>query len=88
VKKILHNIIKEKTIFLIRRIGNGLNEIVFTIDLEFSRFDTIEYDEQNNIIILHLFEDDYDFVFDYEILDEEDKLKILNYLRNYLDLSN
>lgn len=84
MKKILHNVIKEKTIYLIKKIGKGLNEIVFTIDLEFSRFDTIEYDEENNNIILHFFKDDYDVVFDYEILDEEDKLKILNYLRDYL----
>lgn len=84
MKKILHNVIKEKTIYLIKKIGKGLNEIVFTIDLEFSKFDTIEYDEENNNIILHFFKDDYDVVFDYEILDEEDKLKILNYLRDYL----
>lgn len=84
MKKILHNVIKEKTIYLIKKLGKGLNEIVFEIDLDFSKFDTIEYDEENNNIILHLFKNDYDVVFDYEVLDEEDKLKILNYLKGYL----
>lgn len=83
MKKILHNVIKDKTIKLIKELGNGLNELVFDINLDMGDFNTIEYRQKK--IVLHIFkEKDYDITFDYDILSEEDKIKILNSLRGFL----
>lgn len=75
--------IKDKTIKLIKELGNGLNELVFDINLDMGDFNTIEYRQKK--IVLHIFkEKDYDITFDYDILSEEDKIKILNSLRGFL----
>lgn len=78
---ILESIIKRKTIELIKSIGDGLNELVFDINLDIGLFNTIEYSKKN--IILHIFKsDNYDICYDYDALSESDKLKILSYLRS------
>lgn len=80
MEKIIHNIIKKKTTILIKELGNGLNELVFNIHLDMGEFNTIEYVGEK--IILHIFKgEDYDIVFDYDILSEEDKLKIIKSLK-------
>lgn len=74
---------KEKTVQLIKRLGNGHNELVFDMYLEMGKFDTIEY--KDGQIILHIFEKyDYDITFDYDFLSEEDKLIILSNLKDCL----
>lgn len=83
MKKILHNVMKEKTIKLIKKLGQENNELVFDIYLEIGKFDTIEY--KDGQIILHMFKvDNYDINFDYEFLSEEDKLIILTNLKEIL----
>lgn len=83
MKKILHKVMKEKTIHLIRVLGKGHSELVFDMYLEMGKFDTIEL--KDGQIILHIFkEDNYDITFDYEVLSEEDKLIILNTLKDCL----
>lgn len=74
---------KEKTIQLIKKLGNGHNELVFDMYLEMGKFDTIEY--KDGQIILHIFEkDNYDITFAYDVLSEEDKLIILTNLKDCL----
>lgn len=83
MKKILHNVIKKKTINLIKELGKGHSELVFDIYLDMGKFDTIEY--KSGQIILHIFKsDNYDITFDYEILSENDKIKIITYLKDCL----
>lgn len=74
---------KEKTIQLIKKLGDGHSELVINMYLEMGNFDTIEY--KDGQIILHIFEkNDYDITFSYDVLSEEDKLIILTNLKDCL----
>lgn len=77
----LQNIIKKKTIGLIKDIGNGLNEIVFDIKTSEDIFNSIEY--INRSILLHKFKEDFDLIFDYDNLSEQDKFSILGELKKF-----
>lgn len=76
---------KKKVKELIKILGIGLNELVIDIVLEEITFNSIEFDEENNKIILHRFEDDLDYEFDFEELDDDKQLlvyKVLSIIYN------
>lgn len=81
MKIILHNIIKNKTINSIKELGQGICEIVTDIELSFAICNSVEYVKSENKIYIHIFEEDYDLVVDFEDLEEIDKLEILRVLK-------
>ena len=81
MKKILFNVMKNKVINLIRILGFGINELLITIPLSVATFDSIEWDDVDDSIYLHIFEkDDYDIVVSFDDLSEEDQLKVYQIL--------
>lgn len=72
---------KNKVINLIRILGFGINELVITIPLSIATFDSIEWDDVDDSVYLHIFEkDDYDMVVSFDDLSEEDQLKVYQIL--------
>ena len=72
---------KNKVINLIRILGFGINELLITIPLSVATFDSIEWDDVDDSIYLHIFEkDDYDIVVSFDDLSEEDQLKVYQIL--------
>ncbi len=71
---------KKKVRDLIKILGIGLNELVIDFDLEDFTFNSIEWDEENNKIILHRFEDDFDYELDFEELNDDQQLMIYKIL--------
>lgn len=68
---------KSKIIKIIKILGFGFNELIVDLPLSSGHFDSIEYVPDEDIILLHIFEDDnLDISFDFDDLPEEDKLKI------------
>lgn len=68
---------REKIINLIKILGVGLNEIVIEINLDCGNFETIEYNPEDDSLVLHIFQDeDLDITFDFDDLDEEDQRKV------------
>jgi hypothetical protein len=81
MKPFLKNILRKKAVNLIKKLGNGIFEIVIDIELSFILINTIEYDRKSDSIFLHSFEDDdFDLIFDFEDLKEEDMLKVIKVL--------
>lgn len=81
MKKILFNVMKNKVINLIRILGFGINELLITIPLSVATFDSIEWDDVDDSVYLHIFEkDDYDIVVSFDDLSEEDQLKVYQIL--------
>lgn len=81
MKKILFNVMKNKVINLIRILGFGINELLITIPLSVATFDSIEWDDVDDSVYLHIFEkDNYDIVVSFDELSEEDQLKVYQIL--------
>lgn len=70
---------KDKLIKLMRVLSLS-NELFIDIELDMGHFHTIEINEDS--LFLHNFDDNgYDYVFDFDTLSEEDKIKIYNNLK-------
>jgi hypothetical protein len=81
MKKIMVRVMKNKIVQLIKILGIGTNELVIDINLECGNFETIEWNQEDDKIYLHIFEDeDIDITFDFEELSEEDQLKLYQIL--------
>jgi hypothetical protein len=69
--------VKEKVKEIIKILGVGYNEIVTDLNIDGFIFNSIEWDEEEDKILLHMFEDDdYDYFVDFDDLEEESKQKI------------
>jgi hypothetical protein len=81
--KVLYNsFIKKRVVFEIKRIGDGVCEIILDIPLSFSIINTIEFDEIDNRVLLHVFEfPDYDICYDFDDLEIDDKIEVINTLK-------
>ena len=82
MKEIFSSVIRRKVIRLINDIGLGVSEIIIDLPLSFDTFNTIELN--NNVIILHKFNDDLDYTTEFDDLDDEDKLEVYKLLYLYL----
>lgn len=80
MKKLIHSMMKKKVKELIRILGIGLNELVIEIKIGDVVFGSIEYIEESEQIILHKFEDELDYEFDFEDLDEEQQILVYKHL--------
>ena len=83
MKVILSRVIKKKIITIIKKVGVGLVELVIQMPVSFIVFDSIEYTESTNKLMLHYWEEDFDMSYDFDELEDEDKLKIYEILSKF-----
>jgi hypothetical protein len=68
---------KEKVRDLIKILGIGLHELVIDINIDGVIFNSIEWVEEEEIILLHIFDDDeMDYFIDFEELSTESQIVI------------
>lgn len=86
-RKKLIRMSRKKLISLIKMLSIVTNEIVFDFSIGDLDFNSIEWDKENNKVILHKFEDDdIDIEFDYDDLPERWKKELYFFLiRNFLN---
>jgi hypothetical protein len=77
---IIKNILKRRLIRSIELLGFGMVELVYDIELSEIIINTIEYDRVNNLILLHVFNDELDMIYDFDNLSDSDKLIIIKSL--------
>lgn len=80
INGIIKNILKRRLIKLIKLLGLGMIELVYDIELSEIIINTIEYDKVNNLILLHVFNDELDMIYDFDSLPDSDKLIIIKSL--------
>ena len=83
MKVILSRVIKKKIITIIKKVGVDLFELVIQMPVSFIVFDSIEYIESTNKLMLHYWEEDFDMSYDFDELEDEDKLKIYEILSKF-----
>jgi hypothetical protein len=77
MKKIISSRMKEKVRDLIKILGIGLYELVIDINVGDMTFNSIEWLEEEEVILLHIFEDDdVDYFIDFEELSTENQIII------------
>jgi hypothetical protein len=81
MNQILHSVLKKKTINHINQLGKGISELIVDIHLSFGVVNTVEYIKSENKIIVHFFRYDFDLSFDYDDLNESDKIIIYSVLK-------
>ena len=80
---IYKNRIRKKVIENLTRIGIDSFEIILDIELSEMTINSIEWIESENSIIVHVFSDDIDYYYEFDELNEEDRLLILSTLSFY-----
>jgi len=85
MKVILQKVIRKKVETLIKRLGGSMLELLIEMPLSFSMCNSIEYNEKDDRIYIHIFdEDDFDLICDFDDIEEEDKLKVYQILSSFL----
>lgn len=77
---IIKKVLKRKVIKSIEMLGIGIEEIIYDIKLSEMTINSIEYDKPSNLVILHVFKDNLDIMYDFDILSDSDKLEIIKVL--------
>lgn len=68
---------RDEIIKLIKILGIGYTELILTFDLDCGNFESIEYIEEDDLILLHIFQDeDFDITFDFDEIEEDDQKRI------------
>jgi hypothetical protein len=83
VEIIFRKLIRKKVIELIELIGININELVLDIQLSEMTINTIEWIPSEDVLLVHVFQDDLDFFYDFDELLEVDRLLILTTLSFY-----
>lgn len=82
MRKLYDNFLKRQLIDEIQRLGQGICEIMVDIPLSFSTINSIEFNNQQGLITVHVFEfPDYEINYDFDDLEVEDKIKIIRTLK-------
>lgn len=76
---------KDKIIDLISLLGAGLNELVFDFEIDDVKFNSIEWLPEEDVILLHVFEDESDFHCDFENIDIDKQIKVYKILSALID---
>jgi len=74
---------KEKIIDLITELGVDLNELVFDFEIDGVKFNSIEWVPEEDVILLHVFEDESDFHCDFENIDIDKQIKVYKILSSF-----
>lgn len=80
---IYRKLIRKKVIDLIELIGINVSEVVLDIQLSEMTINTIEWIPSEDVLLVHVFQDDLDFFYDFDELLEVDRLLILTTLSFY-----
>jgi hypothetical protein len=79
---------KEKIIDLIRILGIGFNELVFDFEIDGVKFNSIEWLPEENVVLLHIFEDDEtDMHCDFENIDIDKQIKVYKILTSFINFN-
>lgn len=73
-------LLKNKVINSIKILGIGIKELVIDIELSEFTINSIEYDKKNDNVLVHIFNDNLDIMYEFDGLCEKDKLKIIKML--------
>lgn len=85
METITNNILKNRTISSLIRINNKSNNIKIDLELSIGDFNKINHDSHSNILLIYMGSDNsMDFAYDYDCLPKEDKIQIINNLKNFL----
>lgn len=77
---------KEKVIDLIQDLGMGLNELVFDFEIDGVKFNSIEWVPEDDLILLHIFEDEEtDYHCDFEGIDIDKQIKVYKILSAFIN---
>lgn len=71
---------ENKIKYLIKILGEGIHELVLDLDVDGFIFNSIELSD--NDIYLHVFKEDFDYIFDFNELCEKDQCIIYSILYN------
>jgi len=75
---------KEKVVDLIRILGIGLNELVFDFEIDGVKFNSIEWLPEEDVVLLHIFEDETDMHCDFENIDIDKQIKVYKLLSSFI----
>ena len=82
MRKLYDNFLKRQLVDEIQRLGQGICEIMVDIPLSFSTINSIEFNNREGLITIHVFEfPDYEINYDFDDLEVEDKIKIIQTLK-------
>ena len=77
---------KDKIVDLIRLLGMGLNELVFDFEVDGVKFNSIEWQPESDVVLLHIFEDDEtDLHCDFENMDIDKQIKVFKILTSFIN---
>ena len=80
----LYSIILKKGIrHLIARIGKGCYELILDIKIDDIIYTNIEYNQEEDKIYLHYFDEDLEYTLDFDILNQSEKFKIYQTVKKY-----
>lgn len=76
---------KERIAKMIKIIGIGHMELIMDFELDIYSFNSIEWDNKDGKVYLHIFTDeDLDVSYDFDDLSEDDQLSVFQMLSNIL----
>jgi hypothetical protein len=84
MKEIFSIVIKRKVKGLIEVLGVNISEIVVDIPVSDDIFNSIEYDIKDDKIYLYIFDDELEYIFDFDELIDEEKVQVYKILELYL----
>ena len=77
MKKFLDKKMKHEIINMIKILGIGMSELIMDFDLDSIIFNSIEWDNTDNKVYLHIFEEDeFDITYDFDDLDIDAQMEI------------
>lgn len=83
---LFNTVLKNKIInIMMKYLDDDVSELIIDLPLSIGFYHTIEWDDSNNDVILHMFDFDFDYPIYFEDLDEEDKLRVFQILRKIED---
>jgi len=83
---LFNTVLKKKIInIMMKYLDDDISELIIDLPLSIGFYHTIEWDDANNDVILHMFDFDFDYPIYFEDLDEEDKLRVLQILKKIED---
>jgi hypothetical protein len=83
VEIIYRRLIRKKVIEYINFIGMDISEVILDIELSEITINSIEWIEIEDLLLVHIFQDDLDFFYDFDELPEIDRVLILTRLSFY-----
>ena len=82
MEAIFNRVLKNKIMKIMKNyLDDDINELILDFPLSIGFYHTIEYDNNTNDVILHMFDFDFDYPFLFDDLYEEDKLRVYQILK-------